>query len=195
MITTRNKILTTSLVAMAAHISSAYAADEPQAAQSAAKAADNGNVAEVIVTATKRSTSLLKTPLAITALSGAALDDAHVKNLEDLTHLSPSFQATSQGDHAVLLLTMRGIGNDGAKTEQADPEVSVYVDGVYSPRAEGATALLYDMDRVEVMRGPQGTLWGRNSTVGAVNMQTVKPEIGSTAGFFEGGYGLSLIHI
>ena len=74
MITTRNKILTTSLVAMAAHISSAYAADEPQAAQSAAKAADNGNVAEVIVTATKRSTSLLKTPLAITALSGAALD-------------------------------------------------------------------------------------------------------------------------
>jgi iron complex outermembrane receptor protein len=191
MLITRNKILTTSLVAMAAHISSAYAADVPQAApatpatQSAAKPADNGNVAEVIVTATKRSTSLLKTPLAVTALSGAALDDAHVKNLEDLTHLSPSFQATSQGDHAVLLLTMRGIGNDGAKTEQADPEVSVYVDGVYSPRAEGATALLYDMDRVEVMRGPQGTLWGRNSTAGAVNMVSAKPKFGMTEGSAE----------
>jgi iron complex outermembrane receptor protein len=183
MFITRHKILTTSLVAMAAHISSAYAAEEAQTSPQAA--ADNGNVAEVIVTATKRSTSLLKTPLAVTALSGTALEDAHVKNLEDLTHLAPSFQATTQGDHAVLLLTMRGIGNDGAKTEQADPEVSVYVDGVYSPRAEGATALLYDMDRVEVMRGPQGTLWGRNSTAGAVNMVTAKPKFGLTEGSAE----------
>eukprot|EP01032_Pedospumella_encystans_P025269 gene25268-28569_t len=59
---------------------------------------------------------------------------------------------------------MRGIGNDGAKTEQADPEVSVYVDGVYSPRAEGATALLYDMDRVEVMRGPTNGCGGALNT-------------------------------
>lgn len=188
MLNTKQRILTTSLLAMAAHVSGAYAADEPQntpAPAAPTAVADSGNVAEVIVTATKRSTSLLKTPLAITALSAQALDDAHVKNLEDLTHLSPSFQATSQGDHAVLLLTMRGIGNDGAKTEQADPEVSVYVDGVYSPRAEGATALLYDMDRVEVMRGPQGTLWGRNSTAGAVNMVTAKAKIGATEGSAE----------
>lgn len=182
MFTNKQRILTTSLVAMAAHIASAYAADDQLAST---PAADNGTVSEVIITATKRKTSLLKTPLAITALSAKALDDAHVKNLEDLTHLSPSFQATTQGDHAVLLLTMRGIGNDGAKTEQADPEVSVYVDGVYSPRAEGATALLYDMDRVEVMRGPQGTLWGRNSTAGAVNMITAKPKLGTREGSAE----------
>jgi iron complex outermembrane receptor protein len=167
------------LLAMAAAIANAYAAEEPK------KDDQNGVLPEVVVTATKRSTSLLKTPIAVTALSGKALDDAHVKNLEDITHLAPSFQATGQGDHAVLLLTMRGIGNDGAKTEQADPEVSVYVDGVYSPRAEGATALLYDMDRVEVMRGPQGTLWGRNSTAGAVNMVTAKPKIGVTEGSAE----------
>lgn len=183
MFNTRHTIFTTSLLAMASHVAGAWAAGqavpEPQAAP------DNGKVAEVIITATKRSTSLLKTPLAVTALSAKALDDAHVKNLEDLTHLSPSFQATTQGDHAVLLLTMRGIGNDGAKTEQADPEVSVYVDGVYSPRAEGATALLYDMDRVEVMRGPQGTLWGRNSTAGAVNMVTAKPKLGVSEGSAE----------
>lgn len=184
-------ILATSLLAMAAHVAGAYAADavntaadaagQPQAVAPAASA-DNGQIAEVIVTATKRSTSLQKTPLAITALSAQALEDAHVKNLEDVTHLTPSFQATAQGDHSVLLLTMRGIGNDGAKTEQADPEVSVYVDGVYSPRAEGATTLLFDMDRVEVMRGPQGTLWGRNSTAGAVNMVSAKPKFGSNEG-------------
>jgi iron complex outermembrane receptor protein len=177
-------ILATSLAVMATHIASAYAIEVPeqQSAPQAAAAADNGAIPEVIVTATKRLTSLQKTPLAITALSAQALEDAHVKNLEDLTHLTPSFQATAQGDHAVLLLTMRGIGNDGAKTEQADPEVSVYVDGVYSPRAEGATALLFDMDRVEVMRGPQGTLWGRNSTAGAVNMVSAKPKFGVSEG-------------
>jgi len=182
-------ILGTTLIAMAAHVAGAYAANTAADAAPAAAdtpttqaAPDNGAIPEVTVTATKRSTTLQKTPLAITALSAQALDDAHVTNLEDITHLTPSFQATAQGDHSVLLLTMRGIGNDGAKTEQADPEVSVYVDGVYSPRAEGATTLLFDMDRVEVMRGPQGTLWGRNSTAGAVNMVTAKAKIGVSEG-------------
>jgi iron complex outermembrane receptor protein len=176
-------IRTTTLLAMAAHVAAAYA-QESQAAQAAATQDGTGpnGMPEVIVTATKRSTSLLKTPVAITALSAKALDDAHVKNLNDVVQLTPSFQATNQGDHAVLLLTMRGIGNDGAKTQTADPEVSVYVDGVYSPRAEGATALLFDMEQVEVMRGPQGTLWGRNSTAGAVNMTTAKPSFGSASG-------------
>jgi iron complex outermembrane receptor protein len=166
-------------------VQAAAEAPAPQQTTVTTGSADNGGLQEVIVTATKRSTALLKTPIAMTALTAQALDDAHVKNLEDLTHLTPSFQATAQGDHAVLLLTMRGIGNDGAKTEQADPEVSVYVDGVYSPRAEGATTLLYDMDRVEVMRGPQGTLWGRNSTAGAVNMVTAKPKFGEAEGSAE----------
>src|SRR5476651_2065598 len=145
-------ILGTTLIAMAAHVAGAYAANTaadaaPADADTPTTQAvpDNGAIPEVTVTATKRSTTLQKTPLAITALSAQALDDAHVTNLEDITHLTPSFQATAQGDHSVLLLTMRGIGNDGAKTEQADPEVSVYVDGVYSPRAEGATTLLFDM--------------------------------------------------
>ena len=83
---------------------------------------------------------------------------------------------------ASITLTLRGIGNDSAKTEYADPEVALFVDGIYTPRAEGAAALLLDLESVEVLRGPQGTLWGRNSTVGAVNMQTAKPVIGDSSG-------------
>ncbi|WP_229257505.1 TonB-dependent receptor [Duganella callida] len=166
----------------------AGAAEQAQA-QAQAPAADSGKMTEVYVTATKRSTSLQKTPVAVTALNSAALDDNHVQTLQDVVNLVPGFAATSQGDHGVTTLTLRGIGNDSAKTEYADPEVASFVDGIYSPRPEGATALLFDLEAIEVLRGPQGTLWGRNSSVGAVNMQTVKPEIGSNAGNFELGYG------
>jgi iron complex outermembrane recepter protein len=156
-----------------------------------AMAADDESdaIQEVIVTATKRSTALQDTPLAITAVNAAALSDAHVQTIADVTHLVPSFQATTQGDHNVITLTLRGIGNDSAKTEYADPEVALFVDGVYSPRAEGATALLFDLESVEVLRGPQGTLWGRNSTVGAVNMQTIKPSLQGQSAYLEGGAG------
>ena len=149
----------------------------------------DGPIAEVFVTATKRSTSLQRTPVAVTALNAAALDDAHVQTIQDVVNLVPGFQATGQGDHGVITMTLRGVGNDSAKTEYADPEVATFIDGVYSPRPEGASALLFDLDSIEVLRGPQGTLWGRNSSVGAVNMQTAKPVIGSTSGSVEAGIG------
>jgi iron complex outermembrane receptor protein len=158
-------------------------------AQSAPESADTTTLPEVVVTATKRSTSLQDTPVAVTAIGAAALEDNHVQTIEDVVHLVPSFQATTEGDHGVITMTLRGIGNDSAKTEYADPEVALFVDGIYAPRAEGAAALLFDMDRVEVLRGPQGTLWGRNSTVGAVNMQTAKPVLGESSAEFEGGMG------
>ena len=164
-------------------------AGQAAAADQAASPADSGKITEVYVTATKRTTSLQKTPVAVTALNAAALDDNHVQTIQDVVNLVPGFSATGQGDHGVITMTMRGIGNDSAKTEYADPEVASFVDGIYSPRPEGATALLFDLEAIEVLRGPQGTLWGRNSTVGAVNMQTVKPEIGSNSGNFELGYG------
>ncbi|MET0266685.1 MAG: TonB-dependent receptor [Duganella sp.] len=180
----------------------AQAADDQASAQSAPAAQRNANananavatagsdkITEVYVTATKRSTSLQKTPVAVTAINAAALDDNHVQTIQDVVNLVPGFAATGQGDHGVITMTLRGVGNDSAKTEYADPEVGTFVDGIYSPRPEGATALLFDLESIEVLRGPQGTLWGRNSTVGAVNMQTVKPEIGSSSGSFEGGYG------
>ncbi len=174
------------LYASAAMMALLAGVDTAAAQQSAA---GSNTVQEVIVTATKRSTPLQKTPVAVTAISSATLDKQHVNTIEDVTHLVPNFQATSEGDHGVVTMTLRGIGNDSAKTEYADPEVATFIDGIYSPRAEGAAALLFDLDSVEVLRGPQGTLWGRNSTVGAVNIVTAKPTFGDVYGNLEIGGG------
>jgi iron complex outermembrane receptor protein len=144
-------------------------------APEAQSTADTGQVAEIVVTATKRETSLEKTPIAISAFSQASLDRQQVKDVTGLANFVPSLHFAQQGDQGGILLTMRGIGNDSAYTEVADPEVAIYVDGIYSPRAQGASVLLYDMERVEVLRGPQGTLFGRNATVGAISMVTAKP--------------------
>jgi iron complex outermembrane receptor protein len=166
----------------AAHAQNATAPKAPAGAASEV-------IPEVVVTATKRATSLQRTPIAITSLNAASLQDNHVQTMLDVVSLVPGFQATAQGDHGVTTMTLRGIGNDSAKTQYADPEVASFVDNVYSPRAEGATALMFDIEAIEVLRGPQGTLWGRNSTVGAVNIQTVKPELNSRSGSVEGGIG------
>jgi iron complex outermembrane receptor protein len=169
------------VLAALAGVNAAHAQTPPDAADTI--------LPEVVVTATKRSTSLQDTPVAVTAISAAALEDNHVQTIEDVVHLVPSFQATTEGDHGVITMTLRGIGNDSAKTEYADPEVALFVDGIYAPRAEGAAALLFDLEAVEVLRGPQGTLWGRNSTVGAVNMQTAKPVLGESSAEIQGGMG------
>ena len=162
-----------------------------QTAQTAAQNAQAASTAlpEVVITATKRATTLQSTPIAVTSISAAELDKHHVQTVQDIAALVPSFQGTTQGDHGVITMTLRGIGNDSAKTEYADPEIAIFVDGIYAPRAEGAAALLFDMDSIEVLRGLQGTLWGRNSTVGAVNMQTAKPVLNEQFGSVQGGLG------
>jgi iron complex outermembrane receptor protein len=177
------------VLALLAGAASAQAQTAAAPAVAASAAQPDGALQEVTVTATKRTTTLQSTPLAVTAINAVQLEKAHVETIADLVHLAPSFQATTEGDHGVITMTMRGIGNDSAKTEYADPEVALFVDGIYAPRAEGAATLLFDMEGIEVLRGPQGTLWGRNSTVGAVNMQTAKAELGSNFGNVEAGLG------
>ena len=167
---------------------SLFAGTTPAYAQVANETA-TATLPEVVITATKRATSLQRTPIAVTALSASDLEKAQVQTIADVAHLVPSFQGTTQGDHGVITMTLRGIGNDSAKTEYADPEIAIFVDGIYAPRAEGAAALLFDMESIEVLRGPQGTLWGRNSTVGAVNMQTAKPVLKDQFGNVEAGLG------
>ncbi len=167
----------------------AQAPAQAASAPAAAALAPEPVVQQITVTATKRTTALQKTPVAVTALSSRSLDDARMTTLLDIVHLVPGLEATSQGDHGVTTMTLRGIGNDTAKTEYADPEVALFVNGIYTARPEGAAALMFDMEGVEVLRGPQGTLWGRNSTVGAVNFQTARAQRGQTFGNVETGLG------
>jgi iron complex outermembrane receptor protein len=165
----------TALVASLIFTSAAFAQETAVSPSPAPAANNDGQVAEIVVTATKRETSLEKTPIAISAFSQATLDKQRVQDVKGLADFVPSLHFAQQGDQGGILLTMRGIGNDSAYTEVADPEVAIYVDGIYSPRAQGASVLMYDMERVEVLRGPQGTLFGRNATVGAISMVTAKP--------------------
>jgi len=178
----RTRALSSAIIAVLA-AGTAAAADDPATAPDDAKNPETHALDAIQVTATKRETPLQKTSVAITPISADTLDKERVTDVADITKLVPGFAATTQGDHDVITLTLRGVGNDSAKTEYADPEVAIFVDGVYTPRAEAAAGLLLDLDSVEVLRGPQGTLWGRNSTVGAVNFQTAKPELGSVYGY------------
>ncbi|MGF7156322.1 iron complex outermembrane receptor protein [Novosphingobium gossypii] len=140
---------------------------------------------DIIVTATRRETTLQSTPIAVSAFGQAQLDKQQVRDVTDLARFVPSLQFNQQGDQSAVLLTLRGIGNDSAYTEVADPEVAIYVDGIYSPRSQGASVLMYDMERVEVLRGPQGTLFGRNATVGALSLISAKPKLGVFEGNVE----------
>jgi len=131
---------------------------------------------EVIVTATKRQTRLMDTPIAISAFDQAALIRNGIKDARDMSALVPNLNlGVSNSDNAVEI-NLRGVGSTN-NTELGDPNVGFYVDGIYSPRPQGAMALMYDLERLEVLRGPQGTLFGRNSTVGAVNLISAKPSL------------------
>ena len=137
---------------------------------------------EIVITATKRETNLQDTPVAVTAFSQTALDQNHVVDVTDLVKFVPGVAYAEQGDQGGTMITMRGIGNDSAFTELDSPEVAMYINGIYSPRSQGAAAMLYDVDRIEVLRGPQGTLFGHNSTVGVIDIFSAKPQIGVFAG-------------
>lgn len=123
---------------------------------------------DIVVTAQKRAQSIQKVPVAITALTGDALSDRGMTSALDLQTLVPSMQAGRLlGQTAV---TIRGIG-----LNQGSPGVAIHVDGVYQPRPSMGDLAQIDLERVEVLRGPQGTLYGRNATGGAINFITAKP--------------------
>ena len=136
---------------------------------------DETSLDPIIVTATRRETTLQETPLAITAFDQQTLDDNRVVSLLDVRGLVPNLQFFENGDHAVPLIFIRGLGTRN-QTEAGDQGISFYTDGVFSARSQGTTVMLYDLDRVEVLRGPQGTLFGRNSTGGAIALHTAKPD-------------------
>jgi iron complex outermembrane recepter protein len=158
-----------------------------------ATAAASGQLNEIVVTATKRETNLQKTPIAISVLTTQALDDRHVQSLSDLADGSvPGLNvATFEARQSALTIGIRGIVPLDANQPAREQGVGVYVDGVYLGRQQGLGAALLDVERIEVLKGPQGTLFGRNTEGGALSIVTKAPtgRFGLRATVGAGNYG------
>lgn len=156
-------------------------------AQQAEEDGVTAGLAEIVVVARKRTERLQDTPIAITALAGEDLAARGANSLADVASFVPNVSmytaASGSGGGANLSVFIRGVGQSEFLFT-VDPGVGVYVDGVYYPRSVGSTFDLLDVERVEVLRGPQGTLFGKNTIGGAVNVTSAKPN-GDTRGFVE----------
>lgn len=129
---------------------------------------------EIIVTATKREERLQDVALSVSAFDEAFFDDNGVKNLTDLQQYTPSLSIKSGSNNRTTAIRIRGIGSQGSNSG-IDPSVGVFIDGVYQGRAGMSLVDLIDIDQVEVLRGPQGTLYGKNTAAGAISIFTNKP--------------------
>ena len=140
---------------------------------------------EIIVVSQKREQSLQDVPMAVSALSGSVMGKVGVTDLRDVVALSPSvYFGTAQAVSNATFLRVRGLGTTG-NNAGFESSVGVFIDDVYQPRPGLAISEFVDIDRVEVLRGPQGTLFGRNTSAGALNIKSAAPVLGESAGFAE----------
>jgi len=156
---------------------------------SVAQDTDNALVlTEVTVTAQRTSTSLQDVPISVTALSAEDIDRRQITNTLDVISKVPNLVGSNNvGLGSATAFFLRGVGQDESLST-SDPAIGTYVDGVYIARQINNNAFLYDMDRIEVLRGPQGTLYGRNTSGGAVKVITRKPE-DELKGYIDLAYG------
>jgi iron complex outermembrane receptor protein len=156
-------------------------AEERKKAEEEEQAEEPPMIESVTVTATRVETDRMKTPVAVTAFDQETLDQQGVQNVRDLAQLVPNMDIATINGQSTPMISLRGIRSTN-ETELGDPAVGVHLDGIYSPRMQGILGLMFDNERVEVLRGPQGTLFGRNSTVGNINIISAKPQLGVTDG-------------
>ena len=170
----RTLILSTSIMSL-------FAAGVPAYAQQA----DD----EIIVTATKRAQSVQDVPIAVTVISPQQLQDQGVINIQDLSSVAPSFSTSNaQTASGTVVLRIRGVGTT-SNNIGFESAVGVFIDGVYQSRPGVALGEFVDIEQVEVLRGPQGTLFGRNTSAGALNIKNVRPDLDEAGGFVNVTYG------
>ena len=142
---------------------------------------------EIVVTARKRQESLQDTPVAVTAFTGEELEQKGITNLVDLSGFAPNLNIGSSGfagaGNYSSAINIRGL-TQVEFLPHLDPAVGIYIDGVYFGRAVGSAMELVDLERVEVLRGPQGTLFGKNTIGGAINLVSKKP-LGDSSGYVD----------
>ncbi|MDX3901457.1 MAG: TonB-dependent receptor [Sphingobium sp.] len=139
-------------------------------------AVQNNGLGDIIVTARRQSERLQSTPVAVTALGSESLQQTQVQDAVDLQRVTPSLSIQTGGPSVsgLVFLSIRGQNNQNPGTAN-DPTVATYLDGVYIPRPSQGQTDFNDLERIEVLRGPQGTLFGRNTTGGALNVLTAQP--------------------
>ncbi|WP_332816540.1 TonB-dependent receptor [Sphingopyxis sp.] len=153
----------------------------------AADDTDYGN--DIIVTASKRSQTLQDTPVAVSVTSAAQLEESQIRDLIDLQSSVPSLRVSQLQSSANTNFIIRGFGN-GANNAGIEPSVGVFIDGVYRSRSAAQIGDLPNVERIEVLRGPQSTLFGKNASAGVISIVTQKPqyEFGGSAEVTYGNY-------
>ncbi len=168
----------------------ALAAPVSVAAQDAPADEDNGRLAEIVVTAEKRGQNLEEVPLAISAVQSEELELRGLTEAKDLSAIAPNVAVNGGTTNATAaVITIRGIPTPADETQGFDSPIGLYVDGVYMARSSASSFEVADIERVEVLRGPQGTLFGRNATSGVVNIRTARPSLTGMAANAELEYG------
>ncbi len=166
----------------------AFAASQPTYAQDSEEdSIDDDNI--IIVTATQRASDVQDIPIAVTAVTPAQLEQQGIQDIRTLGSVSSSFNLTSsQTESQGTSIRIRGVGTTGNNIG-LESAVGVFIDGVYQSRPGVALGDLVDLQQVEVLRGPQGTLFGRNTTAGALVVRTKKPDLNDFEGFANASYG------
>lgn len=153
----------------------------------APEAAAPANGGDIVVTAQKRAENVQDVPISIAAFSGHTLEKNNVVNIEGLAKVTPNLNVAKGAQTSYVRLAIRGIG--AASNTTVEPSVAVFLDGAYVPRVGAVISSLLDMESVEVLRGPQGTLFGRNASVGAVSFHTAQPRFDDLKGEVSGEIG------
>ncbi|MBD3747206.1 MAG: TonB-dependent receptor [Sphingopyxis terrae] len=180
--TLRNILLGATMLCAATTPAIAFAQDT---AEAPASDTDYGN--DIIVTATKRSQTLQDTPIAVSVTSAADIQNAQIRDLIDLQSAVPSLRVSQLQSSANTNFIIRGFGN-GANNPGIEPSVGVFIDGVYRSRSAAQIGDLPNVERIEVLRGPQSTLFGKNASAGVISIVTQKPQY-EFGGSIEASYG------
>jgi len=149
--------------------------------------AQDSVVDEIVVTATKRSQTLQDIPIAVSVTSAETIEKAQIQDLLDLQSVVPSLRVSQLQTSASSNFVIRGFGN-GANNVGIEPSVGVFIDGVYRSRSAASISDLPRLERVEVLSGPQSTLFGKNASAGVVSVVTPKPT-GESGGFVSASFG------
>lgn len=185
----KNHLIRAALLGAVALPATAYAQDvkveEAQPAPAASEELADGN--EIVVTATKREQTLQDVPVAVSVTTAETIERAQVRDLKDLQTLVPALRVSQLQSSANTNFIIRGFGN-GANNPGIEPSVGVFVDGVYRSRTAAQIGDLPDVQRVEVLRGPQSTLFGKNASAGVISMVSREPSF-DFKGSVEATYG------